>query len=225
MPLADDRVAFPVAGAPLLVNLGGALGDVPAVRDAAPPGGSRRLAAALAPALAQEDVELATAGAVLVDPLVEPGKADRDDAAAFQPAGNLLGAPVQQQQGAHDVPDRSRQLARARRRQATALLGLALGLLVAVAGLAGVAAQLAADSRFVASQLACDLADRDPLLVQSADLATLVVLQMAVALSHLGSPCPGPRPGPGSYILRHDSHPTPTSCVALPCTIRTLSNP
>ena len=94
MPLADDRVAFPVAGALLLVNGGGALGDVPAVRDAAPPGGSRRLAAALAPALAQEDVELAAAGAVLVDPLVEPGKADRDDAAAFQPAGNLLGAPV-----------------------------------------------------------------------------------------------------------------------------------
>ena len=187
MPLADDRVAFPVAGALLLVNGGGALGDVAAVRDAAPPGGipppcNRRLR----PRWRREDVELAAAGAVLVDPLVEPGEADRDDAAgvAARPA-ICSGLQCSSSKARTMFQTASRQLARARRRQAAALLGLALGLLVAVAGLAGVqrrrprlAAQLAADSRFVASQLACDLADRDPLICRARIWQSIVVLQM-----------------------------------------------
>ena len=58
----------------------------------------------------------------------------------------------------------------------------ALDLLVEVARRATIAAQLTADGRLVASQLACDLADGDPLRVQREDLAAFIVLPMAVAL-------------------------------------------
>ena len=191
MPLADDGVAFPVADALLVVDDPGTLRDVRPPRNAAPAGGARRrLRAALAAALAQEDIELAAGGPVLMNPLVEPGEADADETAAGQPPGDLLGAPLQQQQGPHDGPDGGRQLARAGRGRRPPLLGQALGLLVAVAARTAIAAQLAADRRLVASQLACDLTDGEPLLVQSADLTAFIVLQMAVASSHVGPPRP-----------------------------------
>ena len=148
----------------------------------------RRFAAALP----QEDEELAAAGPVPMDLLVDPGEADADDAAAIQALGDLLGAPLQQQQGAHEAPDHGSQLARPGRGRAAPLLGHALGLLTEVARRAAIAAQLAADGGLVASQVARDLADGNPARVQDADLTALIVLQMAVALSHVGPSRLGP---------------------------------
>ena len=208
MPLANDGIPFRVADALLVVHDPGALRYVGPGGDAAPHGDAlSQLPAALAAALAQEDIELAASGPLLMNPLVEPGEADADDTAAGQPTGDRLGTPLRQQ-GAHDGPDGGRQLAHTGRGRRAPLLGQALSLLVAVAASTAIAAQLTANRGLVASQLACDLTDREPLLVRSADLTASIVSQIAVASSHVGLPRPSAS-GQRAASKLHPKHPLP----------------
>ena len=120
MGLADDRVAFPVAGAPFVLDAG---------------------------------MELAAVGAVLMDAAVEPGEADGGVTGESQAPGDLLGAPVHAEQVADAVPEGWMELAGAGGGLSAALFGAGLGLLVAVAGGIGIAAEFAVDGGSVAVEL------------------------------------------------------------------------
>ncbi len=106
MGLADDRVAFPVTGAPFVIDDGRSFADVRPTGDAAATGGALGgLAAAGFAALAEAGMELAAVGAVLVNAAVEPGAADGGLAGESQSPGDLLGAQVHLEHVADAVPD------------------------------------------------------------------------------------------------------------------------
>ncbi len=69
-----------------------------------------------------------------------------------------------------------------------ALFGADLGLLVAVAGGVGIAAEFAVDGGSVALEMGRDGVGRGSLSVQGLDLAALVVPQLVVGLCHGGFP-------------------------------------
>ena len=112
---------------------------------------------------------------------MDPGKADADDAAPLQSPGDVLGAPLQQQHDPHDDQDRVRHLTR----PDEAALGLC-SVPMGAASCTAFTAQLAADGRLVAPQLAPDRADGSSARAQGPDLSAFIVLQMEVAPSHVG---------------------------------------
>ncbi len=95
-------------------------------------------------------MELAAVGAVLVNAAVEPGEADGDVAGESQSPGDPLGDPVHLEHVADAVPEGWMELAGAGGGLSAALFGADLGLLVAVAGGVGIAAEFAVDGGSVA---------------------------------------------------------------------------
>ena len=189
MGLADDRVAFPVAGAPFVIDDGRSFADVRSTGDAAASGGAPGgLAAAGFAALAEAGMELAAVGAVLVNAPVEPGEADGDVAGESQATGDLLEAPVHAEHVADAVPEGWMELAGAGGGLSAALFGADVGCPVAVAGGVGIAAEFAVDGGSVALELGRDGVGRGSLSVQGVDLAALVAPQLVVGLCHGGFP-------------------------------------
>ncbi len=81
-----------------------------------------------------------------------------------------------------EVPDRWLELTRSGDGPLAALLSEWLGLLMVIAGGAGVPPKFATDGGLVTLELSGDGGDRESLLVQGLDLAALVVLQVAELL-------------------------------------------
>ncbi len=115
-------------------------------------------------------------GAVLANPLVEPREADRHRPDPLQVTSQLLGAPGALEPVRDEVPDRWMELARAGDGPLAALSSELLGLVMVIAGAAGVPLESATDGGLVTLELSGDGGDRESLLVQGLDLAALVVI-------------------------------------------------
>ena len=96
---AHDSVRFPMAEARAVLGAWRALGDVAHIGQYSPGIGAAVALAALLRGLAQALVEASPVTAVVPDVAVDSLMADVEYAVEAQPAGDLLGTPVQAQQG------------------------------------------------------------------------------------------------------------------------------
>jgi hypothetical protein len=149
---ADNGVDFPVAESGTVFGAGWTLGDVAFSRqDAAGIDGAVAFTALFA-GLAQMGIEVAAVEVVIPDEAVDGFMADREDPVPAQPAGDLLGAPIQTQKGANQLQVTVGKMPVAAR-LAAPTSGTAVGLTGAIVTVvAAVAPDLAADGTAVSTQ-------------------------------------------------------------------------
>ncbi len=184
MALADDRVRLPVADPLLRLHDLRALGDVRAVRDAAPARVAPALPVRLLPAAPQEKEEPAPGLPVGADVLVDPFPARHGDALLAEAAGGPVRAPALRQPVLRRRPPLRRHLPGNGRRRAAPRRGLALRLQVPVSAPAAVAPDLAPDSRPVPADLPGNGQVGQSAFPQRVYLASFAMGQVVVAARH-----------------------------------------
>jgi hypothetical protein len=145
---SDDGVALPVADAAFFSDDGGPLGDVHAAGDQAAPGVSAFAPVVFLAAMAQMAPKAAAVSLVLPDVPVDAFATDKGASLPFQPAADLIGAPLFSRQFFLDLADEAG-LHFARRARCGGAPGgrFLLRLYVAIPLAAGIASEFPRDCR------------------------------------------------------------------------------